>query len=195
MKKLISIVFIILLVITFYEITITYSLFESDMDLVVNSDIGRWQIKLNDSLINNTTSFSVTNVTINNDVNTRENYFAPGTEGYFDVIIDPNDTDVSIYYEIVCRTDMILNNQISLTRVEKLNDNDLVYVAPFTYASVIDLDEIDETITLRFYIQWNNNENNNEVDSLYGRESSVFEIPMSISFKQYLGEAVVEYNS
>ena len=196
MKRLIIILFVFVLFITIYEISLSFSLFESAKDIVINNDIGRWQIKVNNDLINNKTTFEVTNVKVSNDENVRVDHFAPGTEGYFDIVIDPTDTDVSIYYEILCRTDMIKNSQISMTRMENVDGDDLKVVAPYTYASVIPLRDIknNKITTIRFYISWNNNENNNEVDSLYGSSSANFEIPMELTFRQYTGEEIIEYN-
>ena len=196
MKRLIIILFVFVLFITIYEISLSFSLFESAKDIVINNDIGRWQIKVNNDLINNKTTFEVTNVKVSNDENVRVDHFAPGTEGYFDIVIDPTDTDVSIYYEILCRTDMIKNSQISMTRIENVDGDDLKVVAPYTYASVIPLRDIknNKITTIRFYISWNNNENNNEVDSLYGSSSANFEIPMELTFRQYTGEEIIEYN-
>ena len=196
MKRLIIILFVFVLFITIYEISLSFSLFESAKDIVINNDIGRWQIKVNNDLINNKTTFEVTNVKVSNDENVRVDHFAPGTEGYFDIVIDPTDTDVSIYYEILCRTDMIKNSQISMTRIENVDGDDLKVVAPYTYASVIPLKKKknNKITTIRFYISWNNNENNNEVDSLYGSSSANFEIPMELTFRQYTGEEIIEYN-
>lgn len=191
-KRWLIILFVVLLFVTAYELSSSFALFESDADFVVNSDVGKWEISVNGDLIDQTNTFTITNVHVNNDPNVRENLFAPGTEGYFEIIIDPNDTDVSIYYEIVCRTDYITNNQIILDRIENVGKPDLINVAAYTYAGVIPLSEIknNETTTLRFYITWTNNENNNDVDSLYGNNSDDFEIPMEITFRQYAGEVI-----
>jgi len=196
MRRWIIISFVIVLFLTAYTISDSFSLFESQKDTIVNNDVGSWRIKVNDNLINEETGFTINNVQVEGDSNTREDYFAPGTEGYFDVIIDPNDTEVSIYYELVCRSDLILNPQITLTRIEKLVQDDLVLVAPMTYAGVIPLSDIENgaTVTIRFYVTWENNDNNNEIDSLYGSLSEEFQIPMTITFKQYMGEELIEYN-
>lgn len=196
MKRILIIVFVFVFFVTIYEISRSFSLFESAKTIVVNNDIGKWQILVNNSLINESVNFSIDNVNVSSDENVRENHFAPGTNGYFDINIDPNDTDVSIYYEIVCRDDMITNPQISLTEIDNVNGDELTLIAPYTYAGVIPLSDIEDNIvtTIRFYIEWLNNENNNEVDSTYGLSKATFEIPMEITFRQYTGENIVEYN-
>ena len=192
MKRWLIILFVISLTITLYEISDSFGLFESEREIVVNNDIGKWNILVNEESINQTTTFSVSNVTVSGEINVRENYFAPGTSGFFDIDIDPGDTDVSIYYEIVCRTDRIINPQISLTRIENVQKPDLVLVAPYTYAGVIPLIDIENGVKtkIRFHVTWTNNDNNNEIDSLYGNSSSTFDIPMSITFRQYTGETI-----
>ena len=197
MRKWLIILFVILLAVTSYVIADSYALFESEQEIIVNSDIGKWEISVNGVGINNSTTFDITNVHVSNDPNVRANYFAPGTNGYFDIVINPNDTDVSIYYEVVCRTDMITNPQISLTRIENVDKPDLINVGAFTYAGIIPLNDIKNvvTTTLRFYVTWDNNDNNNEIDSLYGDSSATFTIPMEITFRQYTGEQIVSNNN
>jgi hypothetical protein len=168
-------------------------LFENEREIVINNDIGKWDILVNEQSINNTTTFSVTNIHVTGDSNVRENFFAPGTNGYFDIVINPGDTDVSIYYEIVCRTDRITNPQISLTAIENVGKPNLIDVAPYTHAGVIPLSDIqnNDITRIRFYFTWVNNDNNNEIDSLYGNSSATFDIPMEITFRQYTGENIV----
>ena len=197
MKRWLIILFVISLTITLYEIGDSFALFESEKEIVTNTDIGKWKILVNDESINNTTNFSVSNVHVSGDANVRANYFAPGTSGYFDIVIDPDDTDVSIYYEIVCRTDRITNPQISLTRIENVGKSDLTDLDNYTHAGVIPLADIEngDITTIRFHVTWNNNDNNNEVDSLYGSSSATFDIPMEITFRQYTGETIVNNNN
>ena len=197
MKRWLIILFVITLTLTLYEISESFGLFESEKDFIVNSDIGRWDIYVNDDSINEITEFSVSNIHVSGDNNVKADYFAPGTTGYFDIVINPGETDVSIYYEIVCRTDLIQNPQISLTRIENIGKPDLINVAPFTHAAVIPLSDISNGVvtTIRFHVTWANNENNNEVDSLYGSSSATFDIPMQITLRQYTGEQIQSINN
>ena len=197
MKRWLIILFLIMLTATLYEISTSFALFESEKEIVVNSDIGKWQILVNDESINGMTSFSVSNIRVSGDNNVRANYFAPGTSGYFEIEIDPGNTDVSIYYEIVCRTDRITNSQIQLTSIENVGKPNLILVAPYTHAGVIPLSDIVGNVktTIKFNVTWTNNDNNNEIDSLYGSGSSTFDIPMEITFRQYTGEVINSYNS
>lgn len=197
MKRWLIILFVISLTITLYEIGSSFALFENEKEIVVNTDIGKWEILVNDESINDTTTFNISNVHVTGDENVRENYFAPGTSGYFDIVINPGDTDVSIYYEIVCRTDRITNPQITLTKIENVGKQDLTDIGNYTHAGVIPLADIKngDITTIRFHVTWNNNDNNNEIDSLYGNSSATFDIPMEITFRQYTGEEVTNSNN
>ena len=192
MKRWLIILFVISLAITMYVIGDSFALFENEQTIIVNSDIGKWDILVNDASINNTTTFSVSNIHVTGDSNVRANYFAPGTNGYFDIVIDPGETDVSIYYEIVCRTDRITNPQIRLTRIENIDKPNLIDVREFTHAGVIPLTDVQNGVVtrIRFHVTWANNDNNNEIDSLYGSSSATFDIPMEITFRQYTGETI-----
>ena len=196
MKRWLVILFVIMLFFTCYEISTSFGLFESAQNIVVNSDIGKWQIKVNDISVKDSTTFEVTNVKVSGEENVREDHFAPGTEGYFDVVIDPNDTDVSIRYDLTYRDDMIQNEQISISNVEVVSGSNVVKVGEKSYAGVISLDDIESgnNIVVRFYVIWSNNDTNNEIDSLYGNNSMTFEIPIEINFIQYTGEEIIEYN-
>ena len=196
MKRWLVLLFVVIVVITAYEIQESFSLFENEKDIIVNNEIGKWKINVNGSTIPNTATFTVDSVNVTGDNNVRANYFAPGTHGYFDVVIDPDDTDVSIYFEILCRSDLIQNNQISVSQIENVDSTPLIRVGNLSYAGVIPLSDIKNhaTRTIRFHIVWSNNDNNNEIDSLYGSESSDFEVPIEITFRQYLGEQIQEYH-
>ena len=100
MKRWLIILFVITLTLTLYEISESFGLFESEKDFIVNSDIGRWDIYVNDDSINEITEFSVSNIHVSGDNNVKADYFAPGTTGYFDIVIDPDETEVSVEYSI-----------------------------------------------------------------------------------------------
>lgn len=196
MKRWLLILFIALLLFTGYEISNSFALFESENAIVVNSDIGKWQIKVNDISIKDSTTFSITNVSVEENENVMEDRFAPDTRGYFDIVIDPNDTEVAIRYDLSYRDDMVVNSKISITEVSVVEGTNVIQTGPKAYSGVINLDQIEagENIVIRFYVEWLNDEGNNEVDSLYGKGEAQIEIPIEILFTQYLGEDIEEYN-
>ncbi len=197
MRRWLVLLFVLMVFFTCYEISSSFGLFESNQNIVVNSDIGKWEITVNDTAVNSSTTFDVTNVSVSGEENVEENLFAPGTSGYFDVVINPNDTDVSIRYDLTYRDDMIQNRNIYISNVEVVEGEDVIQTGEKTYAGVISLQDIldDEQVVIRFYIVWRNEDTNNDVDSLYGSNSMQFEIPITINFIQYTGEEIIEYNN
>lgn len=195
MKKWLAILFIIMLFVTFYEISTTFGLFESEQAIVVNTDIGKWQIKVNDTSIKTSSTFEVTSVQVTGEPNVKANNFAPGTSGYFDITIDPNDTDVSIRYDLTYHDEMIQNPQISVTGVSVIQGDNVIRTGNKTYTGVISLEDIEdeEVVVIRFSVEWLNSDTNNEIDSLYGNNSMTFELPIEINFLQYTGETISAY--
>lgn len=122
---------------------------------------------------------------------------APGTEGYFDILIDPTDTDTSILYSVTFDFTKV-NGSFAIDRIEETTSGNLIRTGENTYSKVITLEEIKNKVTntIRVYIKWNNVEENNEEDSKIGLTKDNFiSIPVSVSVIQYLGEPVVEYQN
>ncbi len=195
MKRWLVILFIIMLFVTCYEISTTFGLFESEQVVVVNSDIGKWQIVVNDTSIKTSTTFEVTSVQVTGEPNVKPNNFAPGTSGYFEITIDPNDTDVSIRYDLTYDDTAILNPQISISSIVAIEGDPLVRTGAKTYTGIIPLEDIadEEVVVIRFNISWANSDTNNDIDSLYGNSSETFELPIEIDFLQYTGEVISTY--
>lgn len=185
--------------ITLYEISTSYGLFETKNTIVTNLDIGTWEIKVNDCLSNEETTFIVDNINVVKDDNVLEGKFAPSLEGYFDIVIDSMNTDVSIRYDISYDISAILNKEIVVSLVEDTNGKELVLTNADTYTGIISLDDIKngEKHTIRVHIIWHNNESNNYTDSLYGISLSDgkldLNLPVTITLSQYLGEEVAIY--
>ncbi len=140
---------------------------------------------------------------------------APGGEAYFDIVIDPTDTDVSIIYKMdvdmanitTTNPDVDLANAIELTRCENYFGqgadgqtnkvtNASVQVDGNTYTGIIPLDKINQGYKnyIRLYFKWNNVtedgvETNNEKDTALGSiYNAKISIPLQINLKQYTGE-------
>ena len=100
-----------MLIITIIQIKNTYAMYKDQVLGMYNQEIGKWNIKLNETLI--TTGSQIVNFNIddvkyveNPNVTTRDqngnevgpHVIAPESEAYFTICIDPTDTDVAIKY-------------------------------------------------------------------------------------------------
>lgn len=186
-------VVLLLLCITILEISSTYGLFETNNSITVSNDIAKWQVKVNNSNINDSVHFVVDNYAVSTDSNVKEGLIAPGVGAYFDIDIDPNNTSVSVRYDISLDLSLLNNDSILITNIEELNNNNIIMTDEATYTGVIPISN-SSIHHIRVYIEWVNNEENNQVDSLYGLDDDTsVTIPVIINFSQYLGETIVEY--
>lgn len=183
MKKLLTILVLIMLIISFFQITSMYALYKEQIQGEYNTLLGAWKIKVNETDI--TTSGQVETFTIaNNQLGYLSSEYiqagkiAPNGQGYFDIVIDPTNTDVSIIYEIDIDTDAISSTNTDLefanaiefvsgeNHFEKVDEsgqvvqetNDIFYENGNTYTSLIPIDKINEGYKnyIRLYFKWKN---------------------------------------
>lgn len=194
-NKIIYIICAIMIFVSIYEITDTYGLFESQKDLVADNTVAKWNIYINDYSLNTTETFIIDNFTFEESNTVADNKIAPGITGWFDIIIDPKDTQVSVRYDITFDFTSIPNN-ITIESIEETSGQQIIKTGPNTYSNYITLANINDGITnnIRVYIKWNNDEANNESDTNIGlTEDNVIQIPVSITVSQYLNEVIEPY--
>lgn len=219
MKKLLTILILIMLIISFFQITSMYALYKEQIQGEYNTLIGAWKIKINETDV--TTGGQVENFIISGNqlVSQSSEYvqtgkIAPNGETYFDIIIDPSNTDVSIIYTMdvdkagihIADTD----TDIDLTDVIKFVgfdsyfgqgedgqtnkvENDTAIMEENKYTALIPIDKINAGYKnyIRLYFRWENVETNNEKDSEIGSiENAKISIPLQINLKQYTGEVI-----
>lgn len=194
-KKLLYLIFSIFVLLTVYEIINTYGLLETKNKMSVNPSIAKWNVLINGTDIKTGENFTINSVNLSDSVNVLNGKIAPGAFGYFDIEIDPTNTDTSIIYSITFDFSL-LSNSFIIDKIEETTSGNLIRTGSSTYSKVITLDEIKENAknNVRVYIKWENNEENNEIDSQIGlTKDNYINIPVSISAMQYLGEPVDEY--
>lgn len=194
-SKILYITCAIMIFVTIYEITNTYGLFESNINMDVDSKLATWNILINDTNIGKSETFTIDNFISEEDRTVASGKIAPGTSGYFNINIDPSTTQVSIRYDLTFDFSK-LDNLFTITKVEEKNGYNLIKTGPNTYSNVITLNEIKENKTnnIRVYIKWNNNEENNDKDTEIGlTENNTLNIPVSITVLQYSGEKIEPY--
>ena len=189
-KKITILMLLSLVFLVVFGAAYTYGLFHSDISDEVQADVADWVIKVNNTEVTNGTTqqFTINDVHFEGDSNVREGKFAPGTTGYFDLAIDAAGTEVAVKYEIIIDEESFGNDFIKLTGVTLLSGNTFQKINDSKYVGVIPLQGRVVNI-LRIGIEWENNDNNNEQDSLIGTQSNPdLEIPVTVNLIQYLGE-------
>ncbi len=196
-KRILIILSIILVFITIYIIRDTYGLFESKNTMIMDSGVAKWNVLINGTDIKSGDNFIVDTVNIDSSDNVLGGKIAPGTKGYFDIVINPTDTETSILYSITFDFSQVVGS-ITIDKIEELTSGNLIRTGENTYSKIITLEEIENKVinTIRVYIKWNNIEENNEEDSKIGTiKDNFISIPVSVSVIQYLGEPVEEYQN
>lgn len=195
-KILLILVFSLAILYTIYSIYDTYALLETNISVVNDLNTAKWNINVNNtSLSGESTNFSVDKIKVDENTYTKDNKLAPGTTGYFDIEIDPTDTDVSIRYDISFDFTS-LSNSINVLSIQETTGANLIKTNLNTYTNVLTLSEIKEgkKNNVRVNVVWNNIEENNEEDSQLGSiYNNKLDIPVTLTVTQYLGEEITEF--
>lgn len=196
MKKWLLLVLLVILLFSF-QLFSTYSLFESKIEQEVNSNLAKWNIKINDDIVTGDSHlFLIENLVIENGSNVNDNKFAPGSKASFDIIIDCMDSEVSIRYDISINLDELENKEIKLENISLSDGTNLVKTSDNTYTGVISLSDIENGVLkdVKVSLIWNNNEDNNKMDYDTQNNSSL-QIPVKVDLSQYLNEEIIAIDS
>ena len=189
---------LVLVVTSIYFISETYAVFETLGSGTADFSIGSWVINLNNIDISSgeTVSFSINSFNYSDSSHIANGVIAPGRSGYFDLILDPGGTDVSVRYDIVLDMEQQYANNI--TYYVTATDATTIRTGVNTYSGIIDLDSIDDgdTARLRIVVDWVDNASYNSSDTALGLTNNAsISIPAQITIVQYLGESIQEYSS
>ena len=192
---LIVVVFILLTYAVFYN---TLALFETDSSGTINTDIGKWVIKVNNQTITDgqNESIDINNFVYEQNSHVEQGYIAPGTSAYFDLVIDASDCDVAVLYNLDLNFDETTYADNISFSVETLNGPQVVRTDEYVYSGIVSLNSIinGETTSFRIHITWDDDPTYDEDDTALGLvEGNHLVIPMKFNAKQYLGETLVEY--
>ena len=209
MKKLLTILVLIMLIISFFQITIMYALYKEQLEGEYSTLLGVWAIKVNETDISSGGQDLRFNITDSQLGYVESNYIqagkiAPGGQSYFDIVIDPTNTDVSIIYQLNVGSDTEVGANVELVSVENYfgqgedgqtnkTTNDETYTNGNLYTSVIPIDMITGGYKnyIRIYFEWINDEAKNQTDStLAETDAPKISIPLEINLKQYTGEVI-----
>lgn len=156
------IVFIVIVTLSLlYLFQTSYAKFRKKVVADVNSSIAKWNIKVNNESINgkNKLTNSITPVFIETE-HSKEGVIAPSSKGYFDIIIDATDVDVSFDY--VIKSSVSSESSISDLKAINytINPNTSTVQTPYDEVNGISgsvLHNSNNTI-IRVYIEWDDSD-------------------------------------
>lgn len=207
MKKLLTILLLIMLIISFFQIANMYALYKEQLQGDYKNLLGLWAIKVNGVDIssggkNLTFTMTEDNLQYMDSSTVKDNKMAPGRQACFEITVDPTDTDVSILYTLNIKLSEIEEAKMTLVKVENYFQkedsteqitNETVYTGEESHKAVIPIGKINEKYInhIKLYFEWTNVEANNESDSTLGTtESAKISVPLEINLKQYTGETI-----
>ena len=194
-NKIIYVLCAIMIFASIYEITDTYGLFESNKTKLVDNPIASWNILINNSNLNQNRTFTINNFQTDENTTVKNGRIAPGTTGYFDIEIDPSDTDVSIRYDITFDCSKLPSN-LTVESIEETNGYTIVRTDAYTYSNIITLTNIKNGVknNIRVHIKWQKVEEQNQNDTEIGlNKEYILNIPITITATQYFNETLQPY--
>lgn len=197
-KRLRLLVLLSALSVTLGFMSNTYSRYIADANGNIKIGFAKWQIKVNNNDITDSSVSSINIIPIiNENDNVAENTVAPTSSGYFDIVIDPSNVDVSFNYSISIKLlnenmpDLIISEYAIIDETNNSNDKmplvDGIINDSFTYTE----NSSYSPFTIRVWFEWyeGNNENmNDEADTEIGKDAAIngseLQIQASIQFEQ-----------
>ena len=197
MKKILLVFIPLFFILIAIIVGCTYALFESTRVNTSMVDIAKWQVKINgDNIDGSSDTFTVNSFVWDTSANVKSGKAAPGLSGYFEIELDPNNTDTSIRYDLTFDFSNLDEDQFRVDRIIEINDKTIYRTGESTYSNIITLAEIrnNETNTIRVYLEWIEDEANNDKDSALVLEEQDLKIPVRVDITQYIdGDVIEEY--
>lgn len=197
MKKTILIILVIItLIIAILTIVFTYAVFESEISGDVMVDKATWRILINNTDISNGTNkeFVIDKINVVGSNHTQAGKIAPGDSGNFNILIDPENTDVSIRYDVSLDFSNLENTKLKVESIEETEaGKTLIKTGENTYTGTILLSEIKQGIknNITVTLKWEQDETTDEEDTQIGSiENNKIQIPVNVKVTQYLGEEI-----
>lgn len=196
-KKVLFLLIICIFILLIYKIIDIYAVFHSEMDAYVKLENGIWNITVNGEKITTgvETEFTIDEITATQDIHVKPGRLAPGLSGSFEIAINPENTDVSVRYDITLNQEKLENSNVKIKSIEEIEKNyPLIKTSENTYTGIISLDDIKKGVihNIKMEVEWVDDEKYNENDTKLGSSSiRQFQIPIKVHAIQYLGEEII----
>lgn len=159
-------------------------------DETANISIARWKILVNDEDIRdeNAVNTVINPVFLGND-NIAENIIAPTSEGYFDLIIDAREADVSFKYKISMSVNQnsSVKDLVATKYVVNGGEPITMDINNQTIENTVLYGNNNSTINIRVYIVWNDGDGSlmdNSADTLATTSGNSAMMNVSLNFTQ-----------
>lgn len=199
-EKLSKILILILTIVLIYKIVEISAAYKSRVQEDINSNVQPWVILVNNENIATVEvkSFDLTSITKETGY-TKEGKIAPGTSFQIPIEIDATQMEaMDIRYDITIQgLDKLIPNIKIQDVLEETTGTKITKTGPSTYTGIINKQHIENSLKHKVLLNliWENDEENNELDTQLGtsEETQKIQIPVSIIVAQYGNEEIKEY--
>lgn len=195
-KKFLVIAILGLLGLLIYKAIDIYAVFYSELEAKVKLENGVWNITINgaDIVKGANAEFVIDQITTTENSHVKPGKLAPGLSGSFEIAINPENTNVSVRYDITLNQEELGESSLKIKSIKEIAQNyQLIETEENTYTGIISLDEIKNGINhkIKMEVEWLEEGASNEADTNLGTSSTrELQIPIIVHAIQYLGEEI-----
>lgn len=190
MKKKVILLVVLSILLCLFFVQESFAKYITEANETANMSIARWKILVNNEDIRdeNTVNAVINPVFPGND-NIAENIIAPTSEGYFDLVIDAREADVSFKYKITMSVNENSSVRDLVATKYVINDGEEITLDSDNQVienTVLHRDNTG-TINIRVYILWNDGEGasmDNSEDTSATTSSNSAMMNVSLNFTQ-----------
>ncbi len=190
MKKRLILLVVLSIILCLFFVQESLAKYITTADETANISIARWKILVNDEDIRdeNTVNTVINPVFLGND-NIAENIIAPTSEGYFDLIIDAREADVSFKYKISMSVNQnsSVKDLVATKYVVNGGEPITMDINNQTIENTVLYGNNNSTINIRVYIVWNDGDGSlmdNSADTLATTSGNSAMMNVSLNFTQ-----------
>ncbi|MCI6712274.1 MAG: hypothetical protein MR439_00255 [Clostridium sp.] len=190
MKKRLILLVVLSIILCLFFVQESLAKYITAADETANISIARWKILVNDEDIRdeNTVNTVINPVFLGND-NIAENIIAPTSEGYFDLIIDAREADVSFKYKISMSVNQnsSVKDLVATKYVVNGGEPITMDINNQTIENTVLYGNNNSTINIRVYIVWNDGDGSlmdNSADTLATTSGNFAMMNVSLNFAQ-----------
>lgn len=196
LKKILILLMLGVLILLIYKAISIYAVFHSELEANVKLENGVWNIIVNGTDITKGTDieFEIDQITTTENSHVKPGKLAPGLSGSFEIAINPENTNVSVRYDITLNQEELGESSLKIKSIKEIAQNyQLIETEENTYTGIISLDEIKNGINhkIKMEVEWLEEGASNEADTNLGTSSTrELQIPIIVHAIQYLGEEI-----
>lgn len=190
MKKRLILLVVLSIILCLFFVQESLAKYITAADETANISIARWKILVNDEDIRdeNTVNTVINPVFLGND-NIAENIIAPTSEGYFDLIIDAREADVSFKYKISMSVNKnsSVKDLVATKYVVNGGEPITMDINNQTIENTVLYGNNNSTINIRVYIVWNDGDGSlmdNSADTFATTSGNSAMMNVSLNFTQ-----------